>query len=440
MNQGSQHRLIISYSLLACALTFLSMMATTSTSFAQSALKKLVVDEVKIVSGKRLYGIITEQSKNELTLFVERDWFKSSHPALYAKHLKQENDSESKNRLIHLKRLEQWKRQRMLEPSIAELVDEEVLRLKAENEGRPDNKKPTPTRFTVIRLKKNEITNLKIQSTNNHQIAGAAWKHNVNRVSSRTPNALLRELEKLNVDYTKEEIDFSNDVPISELATDEQWRARVAVFEHVLLEPCEFQGVGNNLVRIDRNNPNQDAAAMLQLFAGNLGGGSLGLFGGGALDDLMKELNLDGGPGEKAADSNWWRKAAEAAKKDGFRGVKVTRMISSLANPIVKVETWFIAEVETDEPWNRVFVGHGSFNRDHVEAAEVERIKADPQVQQLINVLDGFKLGNSNRLQTALRHGAATDLAMKKSESEFQLLLDRYTEFTDRPILKLYRK
>ena len=328
--------------------------------------------------------------------------------------------------------------------------------------GEPANKNDEETFFTIVKYKPGEIKSIFQQPPNHIHIAGVAWKHEVPRVTVRNVKTLLRELEKKKIEVGKETFDFSEDIPAFVTQTEEEWAARVAILEYGLRdEPYNFQGMGSNLIRIDPNKPPK-AEDVLNMFGGGLGGGlggalgglggglgglgglggglgggglGGGLGGGGEIADLLKELKLDGGKGaEPKQDKQWWKSATKTAEDDGVRGIRITRVVQNSTSPVAKVEDYFFAMIKPGQ-WKPVLSATGSANRKDVREEDIVRLKADPRIAGVLEMVEKFGLGSG--IDTALRQGAATEMAMHDSHEKFFELLGTYSERSDGPPLEV---
>ena len=285
----------------SCVTLALFSIAIGNNCFGQrprASVETLGVDEVKLESNQRMYGIVlnrTRKSGGGVTLMVERDWFKETYPAKYAEHLKAEAVETKAAGEMLIKRLMAWKDARIGDERVAEFVDAELdyfaeqeekksqAKVKAAEEagdanvgdgaegekaeaGNADQAKKIkdqdadlgkakgkegPTFFAIVRYKSKEIRGVFLQPDNHRMLAGIAWKHDVPRVTVRNVKALRRELEKRKVDIDKETFDFTEEVPALVTQTDEEWAGRIAVLEYGLREPVNFQGMGSMLMRID---------------------------------------------------------------------------------------------------------------------------------------------------------------------------------------------
>ncbi len=399
--------------------------------------KLYAVDEVILNSGNRMYGIVQNRNdSDELQLVVERAWFQKHFPKNYSIHAKLEFKQAQSSFTQQLDRLKKWQLNHPNDERLLEFIDQEVERVaSAQAPFRADNKQPQTSRFTLVNYSRNEIRAVNAQDPANIRVAGVAWKHKVRKVSSRTVAALQRDLKKLKIDIETETFDLSAEMFGTPNQSDKEWNARVALFEYVLFKELNFQGLGTNLIRVDKDNPAK-AADLIQGMVGGAGQGhgGLGGLGGNGLGELLKELNLGEGNQPNEAKELWWTAATKIAEKENIKGLRISRVIQVLANPVSTVEDYFIAEVSPGI-WRPVIQVSNGVNRNEVEQSDMDELENDPRIKQALTIAKGLGINSDNAIKTALRHGAATNLARKKSQEMFFDELDRFTERTDGPAL-----
>jgi hypothetical protein len=412
------------------AITWLSCFVSNSIAQRPSSSRdSLAVDEVTLTGGKKMYGIVMQQDPNAgLTMMVERAWFEKTYPKLYATHLESELKSDIELKTKHLFRLEAWWKSRVDDADLVTFIDKEMERIEKERDARKVKGSADLKPFTVLVYPAAEIQNVHIQSPERHRIAGLGWKHNVDRVTTRSITAIKRDLENLKVDTNTETFDLSSQLPSTRDQSEFEWNSRVALVEFKLRTQLEFQGMGSNLIRIRPDKPADqqvDAGTLMKLLLGS------GLAGGGQVDDLLKELGL---PGTNNTETQWWKNAARIAEAENVSGFLVTRVIQNAASPIASVEHSFFAQVKPGQ-WKQVARLSASANRNDVEQANVDRIKDDPQVKKALSISKGLGLDSANAIDQAIRQGAATETALIESRNRFYEFLNRFTERTDRPML-----
>ena len=193
--------------------------------------------------------------------------------------------------------------------------------------------------------------------------------------------------------------------------------------------------MGNNLFRVNSEQPPKLEELLPQLLGGGIGPG-IGQHGpGGLLDGLLKELDLAGNTGlGSRAENKWWEPTTKLAEAEGFRGVRITRVVQDISSPTAKVENYFFAQLKPGI-WKPIISVAATADRNQVNPAELAHLKEDPQIKQVLSLFKGLGLGSAKMIETAIRQGAATEIAMKDSAAEFFEILDRYTQHTDGPPL-----
>ncbi len=405
-----------------------------------SSKKSLVVDEVITTDGKRFYGIIFKNSNRDgLTIMIRRDWLKKTHPDLYRTHLADESEKEIQVLTKHLFRLEAWWKSRKDNSELVEFVDGEMDRVEKQREAKQKNQNAELQPFTLLNFPTTKLKRVYQQPRERHQMAGIAWKHSIDRVTTRSVKAIQRDLEAKNIQWMKESFDLSNQLTTSQEQSEEQWRARVALIEYQLCQPLDFQGTGSMLVRTDPNQANLKLgdinAMMKQLMNANMQSDLNGLLSG---NPLLKDLGI----GHKfknnqpEQDANWWQSAAKTAESEKINGFLAARVINETAGNDARVELCFFAYIKPDQ-WKQVIKIESRASHNDVDAAQIERINNDPQIKGLLDLTRGLGIGSGDMIEKAVRHGAATKLALEEARDEFHQFLDRHIKRSDSPPLQI---
>jgi hypothetical protein len=425
-------------------LTFLIALACSiSSSQAQlpsSSKKSLVVDEVITTDGKRFYGIILRNSNRDgLTMMIRRDWLEKTHRDLFQAHVAKESEKEIQAMTNHLFRLEAWWKSRKENSELVAFVDREMERIEKQRESKQKNQNPELQPFTLINFPVAELRKFYQQPQERHQIAGIAWKHNIDRVTTRSIKSIQRELESKKIDWRKESFDLSDKLPSSQGQSDEQWRARVALIEYQLCQPLDFQGTGSMLLRIEPDQanlrPGDINAVMKQLMNSNMPSNLSSLLSG---NPLFKELGIGSNlqNNNLKQESDWWRSAAKVAESEKINGFLTARVVNEIGGNDAQVELCFFAYIKPDR-WIEVIKIESRASHKDVNAAEIDRINNDPQVEGLLDIARGLGLGSGVIIDKAIRHGAATKLALDESKDKFHQFLERHVKRSDSPPLQI---
>lgn len=405
-----------------------------------SSKKSLVVDEVITTDGKRFYGIIFNNSNRDgLTIMIRRDWLEKTHPDLYQTHLADESEKEIQVLTKHLFRLEAWWKSRKDNSELVEFVDGEMERVEKQREAKQKNQNAKLQSFTLLNFPSNKLKRVYQQPRERHHMAGIAWKHNIDRVTTRSIKAIRRDLEAKNIEWMKESFDLSNQLTVSQEQSEEQWRARIALIEYQLCQPLDFQGTGSMLVRTDPNQanlkPGDINAMMKELMNSNMQSDLNGLLSG---NPLLKDLGIGNNfkNNQPKQDSNWWQSAAKTAESEKINGFSTARVINETVGNDARVELCFFAYIKPNQ-WKQIIKIESRASHNDVDAAQVDRINNDPQIKGLLDLTRGLGIGSSDMIEKAVRHGAATKLALEEAKDEFHQFLDRHIKRSDSPPLQI---
>ncbi len=405
-----------------------------------SSKKSLVVDEVITTDGKRFYGIILSNSDRDgLTIMIRRDWLEKTHPDFYQTHLAKESEKEIQAMTNHLFRLEAWWKSRKENSELVTFVDREMERVEKQRESKQKNQNLELQPFTLLNFPVTELRKVYQQSRDRHQMAGIAWKHDIDRVTTRSIKAIQRDLDSKNIDWKKENFDLSDKLTISQEQSEEQWRARIALIEYQLCQPLDFQGTGSMLVRSgpDQANlmPGDLNTMMKQLMNSNMQSDLNSLLAG---NPLLKELGLGNNfkNNNSKQESDWWQSAAKIAESEKINGFLTARVVNATGGNEARVELCFFAYIKPGQ-WKEVIKIESRASHKDVDAAEVDRINDDPQIKGILDITRGLGIGSSDMIDKAVRHGAATKLALDESRDKFYQFLERHIKRSDSPPLQI---
>ena len=100
------------------------------------------------------------------------------------------------------------------------------------------------------------------------------------------------------------------------------------------------------------------------------------------------------------------------------------------------VELCFFAYIKPDQ-WKQVIKIESRASHNDVDPAQIERINNDPQIKGLLDLTRGLGIGSGDMIEKAVRHGAATKLALEEARDEFHQFLDRHIKRSDSPPLQV---
>ncbi|RMF37821.1 MAG: hypothetical protein D6753_16860 [Planctomycetota bacterium] len=401
---------------LPCTVLLVELLLTSSATaqLPKVAPERLGVDRLVLQSGQRLYGFaLPSESDGRLRFAVERSWMQTTYPDRY-RDLEREERRQAREAIELLRhRVQQWLQQRR---------GEELLRLHIEALA-ADLDHPLgedrPSQFVVLEFDTDQVRQLKTAPPRARHIAGLAFQHELDGATITPTNLLEKRLIAMGVDPSREEVDLSDRVPQVRRESDRQWAARKALIEFEVWKPIEFQGSEGRFFRVDDSAP--DLARLLP-----------DMLGGGMSDSLM-QLGAELGLPEFAAAArqrsdppDWWRELAQRAEQEQATGFLVSRLQQRLLSGDVTVDTHFFAR-EDSGSWFPVVRFTATANARSQPAERIERIKEDPQVARLLQKLASLGIDLSQRIDAALRHGAATEQALSDAKSQFHRFASRHS-------------
>ncbi len=418
-------RLLIPCSLLVAGLGGLPQIAQQHKGSPQ----KLAVDVIRLNSGEWLYGLVTDQDEAETRVVVERRWLETRHPGMFRRAAEAEQKNAAAARELLIRRIDQW---------LAERGDEPLLRVFLEDERRRISQVVQPAdssrrKFIRVRIPASDIRTTTIQAETRHRIAAVAWQRDLANVSVRTAESLRRELQRQQVDIASEPVDLSVQV-VPQGESDDQWAIRQALVEYELTDPLRFQGTGTALFRADQP-PGLDQ--LIGQLAGTAGTANM-------LQQVGEELGIPeftmGKPAREQRERDWWKGVAAAADRAGVRVFQVTRLQQQLLDSNSSVTSHLFARLP-DGCWREIFQTGTRVNTDGVHADEVEFLRDDPQIRQVIAAFGQLGPGNVNdRLEQALRQGAATQRALNDIHESVGQWTARYRQRLDGPAVPTPRR
>jgi hypothetical protein len=304
------------------------------------------------------------------------------------------------------------------------ILEQERATFAGKNVGeQPDGE----AQFVRLTLSRADIRQIFAQSDVRRKLAIAALQQKLNDVESTPLPQLQRDLAARNIDWQNNDADASQLVGGGMLQNDREWAARQAIYEYQFLRRLDFQGTGNVLVQTGEEAPPPNLARLMQ--------GMLDQQRAAALGDLLEEpifTGLDfGGLGAPQDPQSGLKQATRTADRLGVRGVRITRMTPDLARKQSTVEDRFLAKMP-DGSWETIWSVTKATSARSASQNEIDRVKQDPQVKQIIGLAEGLGLGGA-QLDVALQFGAATMNAQKATDDDFYEFRDRYTKRLDGP-------
>ena len=375
---------------------------------------RLGVDVVNLADGKRLYGVLLgETDQGAAKMAIEREWLKRTHRDLYDSYRAAEITARKQSTEQLAQRIDRWAQQRGGDALLTTFLEDEKKRIQAENT--PTGSEPI---FIIAVIPRDQVRNVFVQPPERRKIVGLAWQNGLASPTTTSTTQLRKRLEEKQVDIQNEPVNLVGELPAMP-QTDKQWSAKVALVEHVLRPPLEYQGTGTMLFR---SGEQVDAGKMLGSLLGNQ-------------NSLARQLAGQLGLGNRppAHDPDWWKTAREGAEREGYSGVFVIRMTQDLTSPEVKVDGHFFAQ-QQDGNWFEVTHLQSATQINQVDGQALQRLREEPQVKQIFDTLGQLGLpGGNAQVDLALRHGAATQSSMAKLRDQFDQFLGSYTGQLDTP-------
>lgn len=378
--------------------------------------KHLGTDLVRLRDGTRLLGfVIGHNASGAITLAVERKWLQASYPELADSAAKQEREQSAAALKALQDRIETWRAERDQDEVLASALDRQLEDLR----NRKTDKSP-PTRFATLTFTAQQVASKTMASQKNRQIAGVVFQQGLQDVTTSSAILLERKLTDRGIDATKTLVDLTSELASHHAESDEDWRVRQALFEYHYREPLEYQGTGTKFYK---SGDDQD---IMQVAADLMGGGN-------SIAQLGAELGLpEFKQFAKQSDSQWWKETCEQAEADGFCGVLIKRLESQALSGAATVSVHFFAKQSAGQ-WKPAFRTTVVKRLSEVKQDQLDRLKEDPQVQKITQMTSSLGLSLGDKLDTALRTGAATQLALEEASAAFQRHLVRYIDRLDTP-------
>lgn len=403
---------------LAAVLTCVTIALAQSAKPVPAA--QLCVDRVVLKSGKTIRGAILRQEPNgPLTMAAAREWLRQANPDLLARITQNEQ-------AIQRQAWEQVRdRLKMELPAAAEssrlsfFLSRELERVeKLLAAANP----PEPPQFVWVELAKGEYSSVTRAAADRQRVALWAWDKRVAGVETRDAADLSRELKAQGVDASQPPPELSDRLPIR-LQDDREWSARMALVTYAMGEPLDFQGTGDLLVRANSERGAKDMGPLIAKILKS------------QVEALTKDLANEGRPPpvNSTANNDWLKSAFPEAERGNARAFRATRVQMNLDRRQVAVQTALVARLDKGT-WEPIWVNQQS--EEAKPRAEIEaRIANDPQVKAALDLIKNLGLGAEDRIQQAIRFGAATMAAQQAADSRFLEFRDRHLkQLTGPPI------
>lgn len=375
------------------------------------------LDLIALRNGPALMGAVAgATSDGSLRIVVERDWLRAAQPAFYEQVVKDETATTRRALEELLPRIALWKERRPEEQNLTAFLTLEEQRVRKALGELENGPAEDQTQLIWVALAPADVRRVVRQTPERKQIALLAWRERLPDVATESVGSLERKLRERNVAITAEQVDLSDRLPL--LPQDErEWAARVALVEHHFVKRFELQGTGTALAVIGGEQPAITPELIGEIYRA----------------EVAKLLDEVAGAKALVGDS-WIDEAVRRARQRKFSAVRVTRVDPDLTRRRVTVESRFLAELPGgawETIWSHREVADAGRPRPELE----QRIRKDPQIQQVLKTFQGAGLAVENSIAQALQFGAATIEAQEKANGNFQQFQDRYLRRLDGPPL-----
>jgi len=290
------------------------------------------------------------------------------------------------------------------------LVSKELERMEAEIE----NPKNQDYQFLVLRFKSANVTSRNIASLSNRRIALWSWHERLADMETRKPSSLASELKSANIDFNSIPPSLaSRFYPVEE--SEEQWNTRLAIVSHRLDKPVEFQGTGDVMIFVDGEQRPSMASLMGQIMQSQM-------------NALLQEQPRN------QTDAYWTAQATTHAEKRNAAYFRATHVTIDLLRATSTVESVFIVK-QPAGTWAIAWRSIASQNANDQKQDAIVRIKEYPQLKDIQTQLEQLA-GSSASLDSAIRSGAATMLAQRMVDLEFQQFSESYLRRLNSPAIQ----
>jgi hypothetical protein len=391
-----------------------------------AANSRLAVDVVKLRSGKTLRGTIAHsESDGSLTMAVSREWLRQSDP----KALTSVEADESRTRLAALKQLGERIKQELAKiPEDSGLAV--FLRTEAKRVGNllTENAPGEPPQFVWLELPKKKIAKVVPTTSERKQVAGWSWYEKLANVETHDVEDLERELRAKRIDPTQAVPDLSERVPLR-MQDEREWSARMALVADALGNPVRFEGSGDYLARSRRSpNANKVAATVAKNFADYT-------------EARLKQM-LEDGPAASTASKSpdaWLATAIKESEEEKARAFRATTLDIRIEPREVTVRSAFVVQPGNGK-WEIVWSDRDTEDGTQPRPAAEATIASDPQIRSALRIFKAFGAnGGNDRIPTAIRFGAATQVAQQAVDQHFSRFQEPFLRQLDGPPLWLPR-
>lgn len=394
---------------------------TTTSLFAETNFtdaKRLVVDVVWLKGGGELRGSILNLKDGQPSLMaVRREWLRKANPKRLEIEEQREREQSREIDEELLKRLDEWIAKRKEERNLRAVL--KVERKHCDERLNGEKKAAEPPEFVLVELNSDDSRRVLAQPPDRRKLATVAWELRLPDVETSVGTKLEPAVAGKIKDWRNHEPDLSERLPSLKQSEDE-WAARVALWEYVHRQPCDFQGTDAFVVRSDSGVARPDVAALIAPALES------------TLTSQLGDL-LDPGGSKPQATPNRWRPAAiQLTEKADLTAFRATRVNLNPGGQRGSVASDFLIQLP-DGRWETLWKDESAVDVTAVREEDVEQIRNDPQIKAVAVAVEGLAGG---QLDQALRFGAAVQAAQKQADGRFFSFRDRYMRRLTGPPLR----
>lgn len=389
-----------------------------SAEITQREAQRFCVDIVLVKGGAELRGSILSRNP-ELQIAVQRGWLTTHQSEMAKQVIEQELQTQDVSRKQLVERITQWRADRADQPRLTFVLDRELRQL-----AKPVGPKVAPSQFVIVNIPLDRVRRVFEAPVASRNLAAAAWFERLERVEETVFGKLRSQVELTHPQWTTEQFDISDRLPLGQLQSDDEWAARQAIWEFEFRKELSFQGTGNFVMRVEAGQK-PDLAALLSQSSESLLAGQLDVLG-------LGDLGLEGAKPNSPKAGTWEKKAIAEATELGMRGFLVTRSEQFSGEGSAVVTSQFFARL-SDGKYRVIWSDQVSTDPATIPAADLKRIEDDPQIQEVLKVAKALQLGNE--VQQAVRVGGAVEVSLNSTQRHFAEFRSRYNRTLDGPPL-----
>jgi hypothetical protein len=395
-----------------------------------TGLKRFAVDFVTLKSGERLRGaLLGQNAEGVVSMAVQRAWLADRRPELLEKHIRQERISAVENATNLRNRIKTWLDE-TTEPQlkIAFLETEldranAILKAAADPEG-------LKTQFVVLQFRPSEIASSFVQAPEKRQVAVVSWSEKLADVERREVRDLLAELKKKGIENPADEaVNLTDRVPpLAE--PDRSWAARRGIVDYHFGRKLDFQGMGGALFRTGDGAKQINLAQVLpQLLQSQLSGLN-------SIGEILGEPGFGPARPKPTQKKDELKSAIQTAEREGVSAFRVTQLEMNMPRRRAYVTQEFLTKMP-DGSWQTIWKKTVSEDASKQRPDARQQIENDPQINQVLKLLEGLGGAAGGQLDVALQFGGATLEAQKAADRHFFEFRDQYLRRLDGPPLNL---